>query len=576
GERCQVELEYLRRDGQRLHVEVRTIPIQHRGEPHVLAIVRDITERKEREEDLRRSEGHLRATVEVALDAVIGMNGRGAIIEFNAAAERCFGWRRENVLGKSLAELIVPLRYRQNHLDGMERYLRTGEGPYLGRRVEVEALRADGSEFPAELAIGVAQSRDGPIFIGFLRDITERKRTDEALRAGEEQYRAIFNTSVDGLILKDADQRIVDVNDAFLSMHGYRREVVLGRHLSEFVPAELQARCDALLPGIIAGVACRLEARSQRSDGTPFDVEIQGVPMQYGGRPHALIILRDITESKAAADALVMREKQYRAIFDGSADAMVLWNAEVRFVDVNRAYTEIYGFTRDEVIGTTLDGRLPPPTVAERTACIRAALAGEERVIETETLRKNGERFDVELRYLPITHLGAPHALAIARDITERKRTEQALRASERQYRSIFNASADALVLRDADFRIVDVNATYESMSGRARDEVIGVDRVLANPPEVGETIKRLHQRALVGEPIVFETQLVRRDGARYELELRGVPIQHRGASHVLYMGRDITARRRAEDQQRELQAQLLQVQKMEAIGQLTGGIAHD
>jgi PAS domain S-box-containing protein len=576
GERCQVELESIRRDGQRLHVEVRTIPIQHRGEPHVLAIVRDITERKEREEDLRRSEGRLRATVEVALDAVVGMNGRGAIIEFNAAAERCFGWRREQVLGKSLADLIVPPRYRQDHLDGMERYLRTGDGPYLGRRVEVEALRADGSEFPAELAIGVAQSRDGPIFIGFLRDITERKRADEALRAGEEQYRAIFNASVDGLILKDADQRIVDVNDAFLSMHGYRREVVLGRHLSEFVPADLQARCDALLPGIIAGEACRLEARSQHSDGTLFDVEIQGVPMQYGGRPHALIIVKNINESKAAADALVMREQQYRAIFEGSADAMVLWNAEVRFVDVNRAYTEIYGFTREEVIGTTLDGRLPPPTVAERTACIRAALAGEERVIETKTLRKNGEEFDVELRYLPITHLGAPHALAIARDITERKRTEQALRASDRQYRSIFNASADALVLRDADFRIVDVNATYESMSGRARDEVIGIDRVLANPPEVGETIKGLHQRALAGEPIVFETQLVRRDGARYELELRGVPIQHRGAPHVLYMGRDITARRRAEDQQRELQAQLLQVQKMEAIGQLTGGIAHD
>jgi len=159
--------------------------------------------------------------------------------------------------------------------------------------------------------------------------------------------------------------------------------------------------------------------------------------------------------------------------------------------------------------------------------------------------------------------------LYVGRDITERKLAEQALRASEEQYRAIFNATADALVLRDADFRIVDVNHAYEAMSGYTREEVIGRDQLVANPSDKEGETRALHARALAGETVMIETVRVRRDGSRAEVELRGVPIQHRGAPHVLYIGRDISERR-------VLESRLRQAQKMEALGQLTGGIAHD
>jgi PAS domain S-box-containing protein len=140
----------------------------------------------------------------------------------------------------------------------------------------------------------------------------ERGRAEAALRAREEQYRAIFNASVDGLLLKDSDHRIVDVNEAFLSMHGYRRDELIGQRLSAFIPAALQARCDTLLPGILAGEPCHIEAWTQRRDGTAFDIEIHGVPMQYRGRPHALVIMRDITEAKRAASERARLEAQLR------------------------------------------------------------------------------------------------------------------------------------------------------------------------------------------------------------------------------------------------------------------------
>ena len=105
----------------------------------------------------------------------------------------------------------------------------------------------------------------------------------------------------------------------------------------------------------------------------------------------------------------------------------------------------------------------------------------------------DGSRFDIELRYLPVRYGGEPHVLASAATSPTARSAERALRDSEAQYRAIFNASADALVLRDADFRIVDVNATYERMSGYAAAEVLGVDRIIANPAEVAPRIRALH-----------------------------------------------------------------------------------
>jgi PAS domain S-box-containing protein len=162
------------------------------------------------------------------------------------------------------------------------------------------------------------------------------------------------------------------------------------------------------------------------------------------------------------------------------------------------------------------------------------------------------------------------------RAMEDLRQRESELQRSEEQYRTIFNASIDAMVLRDAQFRIVDVNATYEAMTGYSRSDVIGADRVVANPEQAGAAIRRLHERALNGETVLLDTQLVRRDGHRYELELRGVPILHRGQPHVLYVGRDVTQRVAAEQRRAELERQLRQAQKMEAIGQLTGGLAHD
>lgn len=178
-----VEWQRRTKDGSLHWDEVYIKLVRLGGVDRVLAVTREITERKEREEALRKSEDRLRATVDTALDCIVAIDEQDRIIEFNPAAEETFGHQRERVLGLSLSELIVPERHRLAHAQGMERYLSTGEANYLGRRVELTALRADGSEFPVEVAIDAAQGPEGRIFIGYLRDITDYKRAEaERLR----------------------------------------------------------------------------------------------------------------------------------------------------------------------------------------------------------------------------------------------------------------------------------------------------------------------------------------------------------------------------------------------------------
>jgi diguanylate cyclase (GGDEF)-like protein/PAS domain S-box-containing protein len=162
------------------HFEARLIPeFGEDGQVEtVLVVSRDITERRQAEEALRESEARARAVVESALDAIVTIDRQGRVLEFNPAAERIFGYTREEALGQEMASLIIPPHLRGAHRRGLARYLLTGEARVLGRRIEVVAVRKDGSHFPVELAITPITLQGLPAFTAHLRDISERKRQE--------------------------------------------------------------------------------------------------------------------------------------------------------------------------------------------------------------------------------------------------------------------------------------------------------------------------------------------------------------------------------------------------------------
>ena len=193
-------------------------------------------ERRRGEEAVRQSEALRGAVLESALDCVITMNHEGRIVEFNPAAERTFGYSRRDVVGKPLADLIIPPSLRKAHRDGLERYLETREMTIIGKRVELTGMRADGTEFPVEVAITRIGSQEPPMFAGYLRDLSERRRGEESV----EQLAAIVEHSNDAIIAVKPGGEVVAWSPGAERLYGYPAEEALGRHVSFTVPPHLK------------------------------------------------------------------------------------------------------------------------------------------------------------------------------------------------------------------------------------------------------------------------------------------------------------------------------------------------
>jgi PAS domain S-box-containing protein len=163
----------------------------------------------------RENDARMRLILDTALDSVITIDERGVITAWNAQAERMFGRRYDEAVGRGIAELLIPPRYRSAHENGLRHFLATGAGPLLNRRIEITAVRRDGSEFPVELSIVPYRAGETWFFSGFVRDITERKRSEEALRASELRWRTMFEKFPVGIVLRDTEQRYVAANPAF-------------------------------------------------------------------------------------------------------------------------------------------------------------------------------------------------------------------------------------------------------------------------------------------------------------------------------------------------------------------------
>ncbi len=285
-------------------------------------------------------------------------------------------------------------------------------------------------------------------------------------------------------------------------------------------------------------------------------------------------------ERRRGLEALRNSEASYRAIFEAVEDAIFVHDWETGDVlDFNEKACEAYGYPREEMLGWGIDAfssGMPPYTATEAQAWVERARRGEQPLFIWHRRRSDGSlRWD-EVRLKAVTISGKPYVLACSRDITARKEAEDALRAREAQYRAIFDGSADSLVLWNRDIRMVDVNAAFMRMYGYEPNEVIGRSfNSQLQPEDVAPRIALIAE-ALRGRQGRLETRAVRKDGTWFEVELRYLPILHQGEPHVLAVARDISDRRAAEARREELENQIRQAQKMEAIGQLTGGVAHD
>ena len=308
GEPFDAEHRVLSADGTYRWLHSRGLPLRDTNGRIVrwYNLLIDIDERKRAEQELRFSEARKAAILDSALDCIVTIDHEGCITEFNPAAERTFGYRRGDVLGRQLADVIVPPALRESHRQGFARYLATGETRVLGRRLELTAVRADGSEFPTELAITRIPTDGPPSFTGYLRDITDRKRAEEKLRRSEAflaegQHLSrvgsfSWRVATDEIMWSEQLYRIFEIDrDVRVTFEAIGTRV----H-----PEDLLAFTEQIERSRLDGSDIQLELRLQMPDRTVKYVHVVAHSRHHGDHLEYIGAVQDVTQRRLSEGAL--------------------------------------------------------------------------------------------------------------------------------------------------------------------------------------------------------------------------------------------------------------------------------
>jgi PAS domain S-box-containing protein len=535
------EISLTKKDGSEISVNVRATRIIYQGKPAIEFSFADITERKQAEE----SKSYLAAIVESSDDAIIGKTLDGVISSWNRGAEKLYGYSAEEVEGKRISILIPP--DRPDELAQILERVKRGE---TVQRYETQRARKDGTIIEVSLTVSPIRDPAGRI-IGastIARDITERKKAEEQLAY---QARLLENVN-DAIVSTDSQFTIRSWNRQAEKMYGWKADEVLGRSSAELLRSEY--------PGISRAKAIQElaekgqfhhECIQSRKDGTRINTDVGTVGLRDGGGEIIgyVSVNRDITQRRNAEEATA----RLAAIVEFSDDAIIGKTLDGVITTWNRGAEEQYGYSGQEAIGQSVNFLIPPDRPDELTHLLERIGRGElVQRFNTKRVRKDGKIIDVSVTASPIEDSTGRivGASTIARDITERKRAEEALRQSEERYHSLFDRMLDGVYLSTHEGRFVDVNPALVSMFGySSKQEMLDITDIKKelyfSPEERGSHILDTDQL----EVKVYRMR--RKDGSGVWVEDHGGYVHDEQGNIVYHEGilRDITERKQLEEE---------------------------
>ncbi len=562
-----LEIDYVTPSSQVIHVEINATVLRVSGALRILTLCRNITDRKRAEEVLLKSERRLRRAEEVAnfgnwellLDEQVILGSDGARIIYGLEGKE---WQLSDVqkmvlpeyrpmLDKALMELV-----EQGRTYDVEFKIRTLTN---GRTIDIHSL----AEYdPAQR-----------IVFGVIQDITDRKRVEEELKLKS----FTIDNLAEEVFWMTPNGRIWNVNDVACEKLGYTREELLSLSVADFDPIFPKEAWQPFWEALKRSKSLQFESLHKTKDGYVFPIEIIAKYFNYNGLEYDCAIVRDVTQHKNLEKALQASEELFRTLCDFAPIGIVRTDGAGHIIYSNPSMEQITEMAAAELTGEGWIKLIHPEDLQEVTKVINSATnTGRFFSVEHRVLTPRGRILWVRALGTPINspdgaflgHVGT------VEDITERRRAEEALRLAEKTFRDLLETVQLVAILLDRDGNMTFCNDYLLNLTGWEKEALLGRNWIdLCIPYEERERMKTVFAAVIKGDEVVLhhENSIVTRDGKEH-LILWNNTILHDLEGKITgtaSIGIDIT-------EQKNLEAQLRQAQKMEAVGQLAGGIAHD
>jgi PAS domain S-box-containing protein len=573
------ELRHRTRHGTEVVVASRwSLQRDEQGEPTaILEINRDITDRKQAEAALGESEGRLAGIIASAMDAIITVDTEQRIVLFNCAAEKMFRCPAAEAMGQPVTRFI-PQRFHAGHAGHIHKFGETGvTSRAMGAKDALWALRADGQEFQIEASISQVVTGGKKLFTVIVRDVSERVHAEQAMREAQARMAGIVASAMDAIITVDSLQRIVVFNAAAVRIFRYSEADALGQPLERLIPARFRSAHSAYVrqfgeTGTTNRAMGQLGALwAVRSDGEEFQIEASISQVEIAGQKMFTVILRDVTERKQAEE---IRER-LAAVVDSSDDAIISKTLDGTIAAWNRGAEKVFGYAASEAVGKPMLMLMPADRFDEQSDILARIRRGESvEHFETVRIRKDGTRIDVSVTISPIRDSSGAvvGASKIARDITERKLKEEALRESEERFRFFVEHAPAELAMFDCEMRYLHVSRRWRTDYGLGERDLRGVSHYQVFP-DVPERWKQAHRRGLAGEVLRGEDdRFDRADGSLQWIRWEIRPWYGRAGDigGIVILTEDITERHSAEAALREKEHLLSESQRIAHLGSWT------